>query len=94
MLSYIFPFSFLSLLGYFILVPVVSYFRDPKGFRKFPAINAIAGFSDLGFMWEASKGFRSKTLNELHRTHDIVRIGPNSLSYGHVAAIKVIRLCN
>jgi hypothetical protein len=82
--------GFFSLFFYFVVAPVVNYLRDPKGFRKYPNLNAIAGFSDLGFMWEASRGFRSKTLYELHKTHPVVRIGPNSLSYGTVGAIKVI----
>jgi hypothetical protein len=91
MWAFILPFvgSF-SLFFYFIIVPIVNYLRDPKGFRKYPNLNAIAGFSDLGFMWESSRGFRSKTLYELHKTHPVVRIGPNSLSYGTVGAIKVL----
>lgn len=52
-------------------------------------MNGIAGFTDLGFMWEAAQGFRSKKLYKLHKTNPVVRIGPNSLSYGDVAAIKV-----
>ncbi|KAJ9664888.1 hypothetical protein H2201_004940 [Coniosporium apollinis] len=80
----------LFLISYFIILPVVNYFRDPKGFRRYPALNAIAGFTDLGFMWEAQKGFRSKTLYEMHKKHPVIRIGPNSLSYGDVHAIKDI----
>jgi hypothetical protein len=82
--------GFFYVVFYFIIIPVVNYFRDAKGFRKYPNMNAIAGFSDLGFMWESSRGFRSKTLHELHKTHPVVRIGPNSLSYGTVSAIKVV----
>lgn len=78
-----------SLLAYFVVLPVIAYFRDAKEFRKYPNLNAISGFSDLGFMWEAAQGFRSKTLYELHKTSPIVRIGPNSLSYGDPSAIKV-----
>ena len=81
-----------SLLCYFIILPLVEYIRDPKGFRKYPNMNSIAGITNLGFMWEAAKGFRSKTLYELHKTHPVVRIGPNSLSYGDLAAIKVLAL--
>ncbi|KAF2808886.1 cytochrome P450 [Mytilinidion resinicola] len=75
---------------YFILRPVFNYFRDVKGFRKYPAINPIAGITNLGFMWEARKGFRSKTLYEMHKMHPVIRIGPNSLSYGRPQAIKDI----
>lgn len=78
-----------SFLVYFFIVPLFNYFRDVKGFRRYPNLNAIAGFTDLGFMWEAAQGFRSKKLYELHKAHPIIRIGPNSLSYGDVSAIKV-----
>lgn len=80
----------LSLVSYFVIIPLVNYFRDPKGFRKYPNMNAIAGFTDLGFMWEAAQGFRSKKPYELHKKSAVVRIGPNSLSYGDLAAIKVL----
>lgn len=75
----------------FVVRPVVNYFRDPKGLRRYPSVNAIAGITNLGFMWESQKGFRSKKLCEMHKVHPVVRIGPNSLSYGDVHAIKVRR---
>jgi len=74
---------------YCIVIPVVNYFRDPKGLRRYQALNFVAPFSDVGFMWEAQRGFRSKTLLDLHKKHPVIRTGPNSLSYGDVAAIKV-----
>ncbi|OCK75377.1 cytochrome P450 [Lepidopterella palustris CBS 459.81] len=80
----------LFFVSYFIIMPVVNYFRDPKGLRRYPNFNAIAGISDLGFMYEAQKGFRSSKLNELHKKYPVVRIGPNSLSYGSPHAIKDI----
>jgi hypothetical protein len=82
--------SFLSfLVYYFVISPVWLYLRDPKGFRKYPAMNALAGITDLGFMYEATKGFRTKHLTELHKKYPVVRIGPNSLSFSGVQAIKV-----
>ncbi|KAF7556158.1 hypothetical protein G7Z17_g1634 [Cylindrodendrum hubeiense] len=81
---------------YFIISPVFIYFQDRKNFRKYPSINAIAGITDLGFMYEYYKGFtskslnRSKRLNELHKIHPVIRIGPNSLSFSGVQAIKDI----
>ena len=74
---------------YCIVWPVVVYFKDPKSLRRYPTLNFAAGFTDLAFIFEAHKGFRSKTLLELHKKHPVVRIGPNSLSYGDVKAIKV-----
>ena len=78
-----------SAIFYCIAIPVVNYFRDPKGLRRYPALNFVAPFSDLGFIWEAQKGFRSKTLLNLHKKYPVIRTGPNSLSYGDVTAIKV-----
>lgn len=85
-LSGLVAFSFLS---YFIVWPVVDYFRDPKGLRKYPNLNFLSGITDLGFCYEAHKGFRSRTLLEAHQKSPVVRIGPNSLSYSDLSAIKV-----
>ncbi|BCS22405.1 cytochrome P450 [Aspergillus puulaauensis] len=53
-------------------------------------MSLLSGMTDLPFMFEAARGFRSKHLAELHKTHPVIRIGPNSLSYGDVRAIKDI----
>ncbi|KAL9616755.1 MAG: hypothetical protein Q9160_008412 [Pyrenula sp. 1 TL-2023] len=82
--------SLLFLLCYFVLVPVIQYFRDSKRLRKYPVVNPIAGFTNLGFVWEALQGFRSKKLAQLHKQHPVIRIGPNSLSFGNAQAIKDI----
>ncbi|KAK5110313.1 hypothetical protein LTR85_001294 [Meristemomyces frigidus] len=80
----------LFLITYLILIPVIDYFRDPKGLRKFPNMNAFSGITNLGFMWEAHRGFRSAKLYEMHKKYSVIRIGPNSLSYGDLNAIKDI----
>jgi len=41
-------------------------------------------------MLMAFRGRRSMELQELHKTHPVIRIGPNALSYGDVRAIKDI----
>lgn len=46
--------------------------------------------SNIPFMIEAHRGFRSKRLAELHEKYPILRTGPNSLSYGDLRAIKDI----
>jgi hypothetical protein len=79
----------LSLLSYFVIWPVVVYFRDPKGLRKYPNLNVLSGITDLGFVYEAHQGFRSSALLKAHKKHPVVRIGPNSLSYSSISAIKV-----
>lgn len=83
-----------SLISYFVVWPVVEYFRDPKGLRKYPNLNILSGVSDLGFMYEAHKGFRSQALLEAHQKSPVVRIGPNSLSYSDLGAIKVSSIPN
>jgi len=79
----------LLLFSYFIAWPVVEYFRDPKGLRKYPNLNLLSGITDLAFCYEAHKGFRSHALLVAHQKSPVVRIGPNSLSYSDLAAIKV-----
>lgn len=85
-----FAFAALSLTTYFLIWPIVEYFRDPKGLRKYPNLNPLSGFTDLAFIYEALLPFRSKRLLEAHQRSPVVRIGPNSLSYASIAAIKDI----
>lgn len=75
--------------SYFVVWPVVEYFRDPKGLRKYPNLNILSGITDLSFIYEAHKGFRSNALLKAHQKSPVVRIGPNSLSYSDISAIKV-----
>lgn len=74
---------------YFVVWPVLEYFRDAKGLRKYPNLNFLSGITDLGFIYEAHKGFRSRALLDAHQKSPVVRIGPNSLSYSSISAIKV-----
>ncbi|EXL67773.1 cytochrome P450 oxidoreductase [Fusarium oxysporum f. sp. conglutinans race 2 54008] len=74
----------------FILYPVLRYYADPKELRRYPNMSAVSGITNIPFMIEAVRGFRSRRLFELHKTHPIIRVGPNSLSYGPVGAIKDI----
>jgi hypothetical protein len=78
-----------SAFSYFIIYPVVLYFRDPKGLRKYPNLNVLSGITDVSFIYEAHKGFRSQALLKAHQKSPVVRIGPNSLSYSDIGAIKV-----
>lgn len=75
---------------YCIVYPVIYYFYDPKGLRKYPNLNILSGITDFGFVYEANQPFRSKKLLEAHKKSPVVRIGPNSLSYSDLAAIKDI----
>lgn len=80
-------------ISYFLIYPIFVYFRDPKRLRKYTGINVIAPLTNLGFCYEVarpSNGFRSKKLNKLHKTHKVIRTGPNSLSFAGGDAIRDI----
>ncbi|KAJ6018805.1 hypothetical protein N7499_010014 [Penicillium canescens] len=62
-------------LVYYLVVPVTTYFYDPKDLRKFPNAYVLSGISDLPFLYEANKGFRSRTRFEAHTKHPDI--------YGH-----------
>lgn len=79
----------LLLFSYFICYPLIEYLRDPKGLRRYPNLNIFSGITNLSFIYEAHQGFRSKKLLEAHKKFPVIRIGPNSLSYGDPKAIKV-----
>jgi cytochrome P450 len=80
----------LVVLGYFLVIPVIKYFLDPKGLRKYPNFYLLSGISDIPFIYEAHKSFRSRNLFEAHKKHPVLRVGPNSLSYSDPNAIKDI----
>ncbi|KAH6973104.1 cytochrome P450 [Ilyonectria sp. MPI-CAGE-AT-0026] len=78
--------------AYLIVKPIVYYFYDPKGFRKYPNYALLSGITDFRHCYLAAQGFRSRDLAEAHKKtgEPILRIGPNSLSFGDVRAIKAI----
>lgn len=81
----------LGAITWFIGYHVCDYFRDVKGLRRYPAMDMLAGFSNLSFMILSHRGFRSKKLHELHaKGNPVLRTGPNSLSYSDPRAIKDI----
>jgi len=76
----------------FVLFPILYYYVDPKKLRKNPNMSTLSGITNIPFMIEATKGSRPHRPAELHKKHPVIRIGPNSLSYGSVDAIKVCPL--
>ncbi|KAJ3542943.1 hypothetical protein NM208_g3834 [Fusarium decemcellulare] len=78
--------------AYLIIKPIVYYFLDPKGLRKYPNYAFLSGLTDLRHCYLSSQGFRSRDLYEAHKKtgEPILRIGPNSLSFGDTRAIKQI----
>ncbi|EXJ72396.1 uncharacterized protein A1O5_04900 [Cladophialophora psammophila CBS 110553] len=75
---------------YYFVLPVLHYFWDAKRLRKYPNWSTFSGISDLPYVLLSSKGSRSKSIHEAHKIAPILRIGPNSLSFGHAKAIKDI----
>ena len=75
---------------YFFVSPIFNYFYDPKGLRRYPNFYFLSGISDLPFIYEAHRGFRSRNLLEAHKKHPVLRVGPNSLSYSDPNAIRDI----
>lgn len=77
-----------------IFLPIIktlgSYLYDAKGFRKYPTQNIFSGVTDFAYLWEIRKDVRSKRLHEAHEGKPIIRIGPNSLSFGDSKAVKDI----
>ncbi|TDZ21526.1 Benzoate 4-monooxygenase [Colletotrichum orbiculare MAFF 240422] len=82
---------FFVVLFYFVIYPLVVYFRDPKGLRKFPNFSTFSGASSIPFMLLARTGARSSRLIQIHKEKGaILRTGPNSLSFSDIRAIKDI----
>ncbi|KAF2031748.1 cytochrome P450 monooxygenase [Setomelanomma holmii] len=79
-----------SALLYFVICPIVVYFRDVNGLRRYPNMHPLSGISSIPFMILAHGGSRSTYMARLHQKHPVIRIGPNSLSYGDMRAIKDI----
>lgn len=74
----------------FILKPIYDYVRDPKGLRRFAGMTPLAPFTNLPYMWASARGRRYKVVHEAHKKYPIVRVGPNSISFNDVAAVKDI----
>ncbi|KAK5942865.1 hypothetical protein PMZ80_005431 [Knufia obscura] len=81
--------SFFLFISRFFVYPVVQYFYDAKGLRKYPNLSPLSGITNIPYMILSTSGRRSERLAQLHQTHPIIRIGPNALSFGDCTAIKV-----
>ncbi|PYI25846.1 hypothetical protein BP00DRAFT_451699 [Aspergillus indologenus CBS 114.80] len=58
---------FPRLLAYLFILPLVRYFHDLKGLRKYPVFSPPSGFTDLRHIYLSACGYRSKELYEAHR---------------------------
>ncbi|KAF3071754.1 Benzoate 4-monooxygenase [Trichoderma lentiforme] len=73
-----------------ILEPLFTYYWDSKKLRRFPNASLLSGISDVGYILRRYRGFRSKEIHESHLQHQVVRVGPNSLSFSTPDAIRAI----
>ncbi|KAJ9503764.1 hypothetical protein H2202_000903 [Exophiala xenobiotica] len=83
----------IAVAGLLILVAkhVYDYYRDAKELRRFPGLNALAPFTNIPYMFYASQCRRFKAVHDAHeRFGPVVRVGPNSLSFNDVAAVRDI----
>lgn len=69
---------------------LAEYLWDAKHLRRFPNQNVLSGITNLGYIIERLRGFRSTNLHEVQKEHPIVRLGPNSVSFSSPGAIKAI----
>ena len=83
-------FAFLSLLAAFCLYLLRIYYQ--KGLNKYPG-PFVANFTDIWKVWYASGAADKQYYVDIHaRYGDIVRVGPNELSFADPAAIDDITL--
>ncbi|KAK2011851.1 cytochrome P450 [Colletotrichum eremochloae] len=74
------------------VLPFVYYFLDRKGLRRYPNYSWLSPLTDLRHCYLSSQGRRSRDLTKEHLRQgaEILRIGPNALSFNHPEAIKDI----
>lgn len=86
--------SFLAAASLYIaLRPLITFFRDEKGFRQYPSQNWLSGITALAYGWEVGRKhlcFHSKRLHDAHQKHSVIRVGPNWLSFGGSRAVDDI----
>ncbi|POR32529.1 Uncharacterized protein TPAR_07290 [Tolypocladium paradoxum] len=73
-----------------LLEPLATYLWDSKKLRRFPNATYLSGISNLSYILQRWRGFRSKEVHEAHQRHPVVRIGPNSISFATPSAIRAI----
>ena len=69
----------------------IDYYGDPKALRRFSSFSALSGITNLPYMVLSYNNFRSRKVYELHaQGNQVIRTGPNSLSFNNMRAIKDI----
>ncbi len=71
-----------------VLVPLITYWQDPKGLRRFPSVSCAA-FTNL---WGVVHQYRSTRTLAIHQAHlklgSAVRVGPTHVSFSTFDAVK------
>ena len=78
---------------YFALRPLITFFRDEKGFRKYPTQNWLSGITALAYGWEVGRKhdhFHTRRLHDALMKNPVIRVGPNWLSFGSSRAVRDI----
>lgn len=73
--------------------PVIQYFWDAKGLRKYPNQNMFSGITNLAYGWEVGRShrlFHTRRLHEQLVQNPIMRVGANWLSFGSAQAARDI----
>ena len=73
-----------------ILEPVATYLWDAKNLRRFPNATYFSGITNLSYIFQRWRGFRSREIHEAHKKHPILRVGPNTVSFSSPEAIRTI----
>lgn len=74
-----------------VTLPVIRYYLDPLGLRRFPAASALAATTRLWCAKNSYMGKRYTSIEEAHkRLGPVVRISSSHLSFNDPAAIKDI----
>lgn len=92
LLIFVLPAILLVAIFFLVLQHVLIYLWDPKGLRKYPGLNHLSGITNLAYIYESCKsgGFRTRALHEAHQANSVLRLGPNSLSFRDIRAIRDI----
>lgn len=92
MLALVAVFACLSIgAAFLVFKSLFFYLRDAKGLRAFPGMTPLSPFTNLPYMFYANQGRRFLALHKAHEKYGpVVRVGPNSVSFSDIAAVKDI----
>ncbi|KAE8336004.1 hypothetical protein BDV24DRAFT_168665 [Aspergillus arachidicola] len=82
----------LHFLIYYIVIPIINYFRDPKGLRKYPNLTFVSGISDLPLIYYSHKGIHPVAIKDIygHGTKCTKDVFYSALSGSHYHLADVV----